>query len=75
MVRAQVLIEEWQHARLKSLADRSGKSISELLREILGERLGPRRSRKGGLEAIAGIESDAQTSGREHDLYLYGRKR
>lgn len=70
MHRAQILIEEWQYQTLKSEADRKGKSISELIRDMLTERF--RRRRRDGLEELDGIVSDPQTSGRDHDLFLYG---
>ena len=72
--RTQVLLEVWQHAALKSLAEREGGSISDLVRRILSERLRPRPSRRKGLTAIAGIGRDQRAAGRDHDRWLYGTR-
>lgn len=39
LYRAQILLEEEQHHRLEDLARESGRSMSELVREILAEHL------------------------------------
>ncbi len=70
--RTQVLLEGWQHAALKSLAEREGVSISDLVRRILSQRLRPRPSRQKGLRSIAGIGRDRSATGRDHDRWLYG---
>ena len=72
--RTQILLEGWQHAALKSLAEREGGSISDLVRRILSERLRPRPSRRKGLTAIAGIGRDHRATGRDHDRWLYGTR-
>ena len=73
--RTQILIEGWQHAALKSLAEREGVSISDLIRRMLSERLRPRPSGRKGLTAIAGIGRDRSATGRDHDRWLYGTGR
>jgi hypothetical protein len=76
MYRAQVLLEEWQVQQLRSMSERQGRSVSELLREILTRELRESKGRKkGGLEEIAGIISDPKLSGRDHDEILYGRRK
>jgi hypothetical protein len=70
--RTQVLLERWQHAALKSLAEREGVSVSDLVRRILSRRLRPRPSSRKGLAAIAGIGRDRGATGRDHDRWLYG---
>ena len=76
MHRTQVLIEDWQYQTLRSMAERQGGSISELLREILDSHLvGRRRARRQRLRRILGIGSDRGTSGRDHDRILYEGKR
>jgi plasmid stability protein len=76
MHRAQIIIEEWQYEALKSLAERTGRSVSALVREILEERLGSPAERPATrLEAITGIGQDPEASGREHDAYLYNPER
>jgi hypothetical protein len=70
--RTQILLEGWQHAALKSLANREGVSISDLVRRILSRRLRPRSSGRKGLAVIAGIGRDRRAMGRDHDRWLYG---
>ncbi|MBW2263359.1 MAG: hypothetical protein JRG91_15450 [Deltaproteobacteria bacterium] len=69
MHRAQIILEEWQHEALKSLAEREGKSISAVVRQILTAKLGRRKSKK--LESIMGIGTGSDISGRDHDRALY----
>ncbi|MFN0206923.1 MAG: ribbon-helix-helix protein, CopG family [Planctomycetota bacterium] len=72
MHRAQILLDPWQFETLRSMAERTGKSISELVREILNDRLRPLAKNKGSdLDAIEGIANDAGASGRNHDALLY----
>ena len=74
MHRAQILIEEWQYDTLKAEAERRGKSISEIVRELLSDRF-DRKPGKGGLTTITGIVDDPKTSGKHHDSYLYGARK
>ncbi|MBN2494025.1 MAG: ribbon-helix-helix protein, CopG family [Deltaproteobacteria bacterium] len=66
-------MEEWQYEALKALAERQGKSISEIVRQLLNDRLGKDEPSQG-LARIRGIGSDAEASGREHDALLYGEE-
>ena len=70
--RTQLLLEGWQHAALKSLAEREGVSLSDLVRQILSQRLRPRASSRKKLATIAGIGRDRRAAGRDHDRWLYG---
>lgn len=74
MHRAQILIEEWQYQTLRSEADRVGKSVSELIRDMLTDRF-RRRRRKDGLDDLDGIVSEPKTTGKDHDLHLYGTRK
>lgn len=69
--RTQILLEPWQHAALKALAQREGISISDLVRRLLAPRLRP-GSRRKPLRSIAGIGRDRHATGRDHDRWLYG---
>lgn len=71
--RTQILLEDWQYGALKSLAEREGVSLSDMVRKILTKRLRPRLSRHRGLKAMAGIGRDPKASGKDHDRWLYGR--
>jgi hypothetical protein len=71
--RTQILLEPWQHDALRALAERDGRSMSELVRSILTEALRPGAPGAGGwIREVAGIAYDAQTRGEDHDAYLYG---
>ena len=70
--RTQVLLEKWQHAALKSLAEREGVSLSDLVRRILSRDLRPVSSGREKLAVIAGIGRDRRAAGRDHDRWLYG---
>ncbi len=73
MQRTQLLLEEWQHLQLKTMAEREGRSLSDLVREILTRHLQAKRSRSHrGLAAIEGAGADSRASGRDHDRFLYG---
>ena len=74
MHRAQLLIEDWQYETLKARAERQGRSISELVREILSEHLG-RQLSSSGLDDLAGLVNDPDTTGESHDDDLYGPER
>lgn len=72
MHRTQILIEEWQYERLRSRAEREGRSLSDLVREILGDALEPGVARAAGkLGQIEGIGEDSANYGEEHDRLLY----
>jgi hypothetical protein len=72
MQRAQILLEKWQYDTLKSLSEKRGISLSNLVREAVEVylRQGERR-RAPALQEIEGIGSDAAASGRRHDDFLY----
>jgi plasmid stability protein len=74
MHRTQILLEDWQYQTLRSRAEQEGRSISDLVREILQAALAksPRRKRK--LDSISGIGEDAVAYGKDHDRFLYGDK-
>jgi hypothetical protein len=70
---AEVLLEDWQHEALEELARRTGKSISDVLQEILLAHLRA-VSDKRGLRSIQGIGADPDATGEAHDRFLYGAK-
>jgi plasmid stability protein len=75
MRRTQIILEEWQYQTLRSRADQQGRSVSDLVREILRNALVPPPQKERRLSAIEGIGQDPSARGREHDRFLYGRKR
>jgi hypothetical protein len=70
---AEVILEDWQQEALDEIARRTGKTISELPREILSDHLRDVAGRKG-LRRIEGIGADPEATGEAHDRFLYGAK-
>jgi hypothetical protein len=76
MHRTQLLLEEWQFEELKVMAEREGRSISDLVREIVSERLGKRGMRSTTLDDLAGLVREGPADlGENHDHYLYGARK
>jgi plasmid stability protein len=74
MHRTQILLEEWQYQTLLARAEQEGRSISEVIREILHNTLAPTSRRKRRLKTIEGIGEDSAVYGRAHDRFLYGEE-
>ena len=73
MHRTQIMIEEWQYQRLRARAEREGRSMSHLIREILGKALESSNSRAADkLRRMEGIAEDGADYGEQHDKILYG---
>jgi hypothetical protein len=70
MHRTQILLDEWQYDALKARADREGRSISSLLRDMVSLHLGRREGEK--LELMEGVAEGPPDLAAEHDRYLYG---
>ncbi|MBI3818645.1 MAG: hypothetical protein HY286_08145 [Planctomycetes bacterium] len=76
MHRVQLLLEAWQYEALKSAAARSGKSVSEVVRQIVTKEVGvPSGRSRSEFDAISGIVNDAPSVARDHDKYIYVSKR
>jgi len=76
MHRTQIMLDDWQYQDLKVAAERTGRSISSLVREAVTAYL--RRQQRPAptkLAEIAAIGEDDQASGRDHDTVLYGPPR
>jgi plasmid stability protein len=73
MHRSQILLETWQYETLKVQAERQGKSISEVVRDIVSRHLSAApRGRRQKLRAVEGMIDDGEEVARNHDRYLYG---
>lgn len=66
------MLEDWQYQTLRARAEQEGRSISELVREILHRNLVPSSRGKNRLKEIEGIGEDRSGYGRAHDHLLYG---
>jgi metal-responsive CopG/Arc/MetJ family transcriptional regulator len=65
------MLEQWHYEYLKNAAEQEGKSLSEILRDILSKYINESDSTRSQLKEIAGIGTDEEASGREHDKWLY----
>lgn len=73
--RTQVLLEERQYRALMSLARRTGKGLSALVRDAVDGLLGAGKKTGSGVTDIAGIgRGKGGFSGADHDEVLYGKK-
>ena len=70
MHRTQISLEEWQYESLRTQAEREGRSLAALIREILARYLKP--GTRTRLEEIEGVAEGPPDLGRNHDRYLYG---
>ena len=72
MHRTQILLEEWQYDALRSQAERTGTSLSEMIREAVSLYVARRgKQKRAGLLGFKGVGQDAEVSGRDHDRILY----
>ncbi|MBI3045814.1 MAG: ribbon-helix-helix protein, CopG family [Betaproteobacteria bacterium] len=73
MQRTQILLDDWQYQALKARAQREGRSMSDLLRQILDAHLGKAAARTPRLADIRAVGEDRTARGRDHDRFLYGK--
>ncbi len=77
MHRTQILLEDWQYQRMKTITEKEGRSLSSLVREAVtaflerGNKAGPTTK----LAEIAGIAADPDSRGRDHDDVIYRPRR
>ena len=57
MHRSQILLEDWQYEQLKARAERQGKSISEIVRNLISREMKEGRSNRSKLSQLRGIGS------------------
>ena len=70
--RAQLLLESEQHQALAEIAEQEGRSISDLVREIVRQHLAERQLQTQQLAALQALEQLAQIRARlqeEHGMY------
>ncbi len=73
MQRTQILLDDWQYQALKARAQREGRSMSELLRQMLDAHLKKSGARTPRLADIRAVGEDRTARGRDHDRFLYGK--
>ena len=76
MHRTQIMLEEDQYEVLRERARQDGKSLGQVIRELLRTGLevtGADREASGnGLRTLRGVFNAPGDAGRYHDHYLYG---
>jgi hypothetical protein len=79
MVRTQLFLDEAMHARLRALARKQGRTVSELVREALARAFGPRPmdEQMRNWKAVEGLWRDRKDIGstREYVRGLRGGTR
>jgi len=69
------MLEDWQYDQLRAIAEREGRSLAALVREIVGRHLKERSKRAAKeLSSLSGIGEGPADLGRDHDRYLYGEE-
>jgi len=77
MHRTQVLLEEQQYVVLRNRAQREGRSLGELIRELI--EVGLRASQQPGgkpaqgIASLRGLLDDPGFEAKDHDRTLYGK--
>lgn len=71
MHRTQLILEDWQYQALRARAEREGRSISAIVRDILRGALAQPAGDRSKLGEIAGVGEDSMAYGRDHDRFLY----
>ena len=78
MHRTQINLDDWQYLALRERARRSGKSMGQLIRELIDLELQvghrTRGGRTAGLKTLNGFVNDAGFGGERHDEVIYGAR-
>jgi hypothetical protein len=73
MTRTQVTLEEGEYRFLKDRAAQSGSSLSSVVRGLVRERMQQAAAGAPHVWDMAGLISESEFTGRDHDAVLYGR--
>lgn len=76
--RTQISLDDWQYQLLHDVSQRTKKSLSALIRELITERFASKPadvSTDAAFQIIGIGRSGHKETAREHDSVLYGRKR
>jgi hypothetical protein len=76
MVRTQLFLDEAMHARLRTLARKQGRTVSELVREALARAFGPRPmdEQMRNWKAVEGLWQDRKDIGSTREYVRNLRK-
>jgi hypothetical protein len=74
MHRSQIMLKEHQYAYLVNEAQRQGKSISAIIRDLIDEHVTQTRNLENDpfFDIIGMVEGDGEPVGRSIDYYVYG---
>jgi hypothetical protein len=77
MHRSQIMLKEHQHTYLASEAQRQGKSISQIVRELIDEHIAQTLSLENDpfFDIIGMVEGGDPNAAIDHDHYIYGLPR
>lgn len=76
MHRTQILLEVEQYERMKTIAERDGRSLASVIRDAIDAFLAqPRPDGESRLDRITAVADDPGSRGRDHDETLYGPRR
>lgn len=70
MTRTQISLDPTQYDFVKSEAVLHGVSLSEIVRELIAERMAARSVVPGSIMQIAGLIQDGTVAGADHDRLL-----
>ena len=77
MKQTNISLEERQYQRVKDLAEREGKSISQIIRELIEESFqlkGEERKEDPIFDVIGMGHGEGELVSRDHDEVLYGEE-
>jgi len=77
MRQTNISLEERQYQRVKDLAEREGKSISQIIRDLIDASFhleGEDRKKDPIFEVIGMGHGEGETVSRDHDEVLYGEE-
>jgi|GEM_PF-963985 len=76
--RTQISLEDWQYQILLEMSKKGKKSLSQIIREFLSEKLSKQavKPKEDSVWSIIGIGSgDGSPVAREHDRFLYAKRK
>ena len=76
--RTQISLEDWQYQMLIEMSRKTKKSLSGIIRDLLSEKLSKQTFKRSEdpLFKLIGIGAgDGLPVAREHDRYLYGKRK
>ena len=74
--RTQVSIEDWQYEALLEMSRKTKKSLSQILRDLITDKLSRQAVKEESILGIIGIGAgDGSPVAREHDKFLYAKKK